>query len=68
MSYDIVITIMILSSLLQFKNIRIQTIVDFKYSRHQVNAPLIHILKINKLMNETGILLNTHVSFAEKIE
>ena len=68
MSYDIVITIMILSSLFQLKNIGIQTIVNFKYSRHQVNALLNHILKVNNLMEENGILLNTHVSFAEKIE
>ena len=41
-------------------------IVNFEYSGHQVNALLIHILKVNNLMEEHGILLN--VSFAEKIE
>ena len=68
MTYDIVITIMILSSLFQLKNIGIQTIVNFEYSGHQVNAISIHILKVNNLMEENGILLNTYVSFAEKIE
>ena len=56
------------TSLFQLKNIGIQTIVNFEYSGHQVNAILIHILKVNNLMEENGILLNTYVSFAEKIE
>ena len=56
------------TSLFQLKNIGIQTIVNFEYSGHQVNAILIHILKVKNLMEEYAILLNTYVSFAEKIE
>ena len=56
------------TSLFQLKNIGIQTIVNFEYSGHQVNAILIHILKVNNLMEEYAILLNTYVSFTEKIE
>ena len=68
MSYDVVINIMILSSLFQLKSIGIKTVVNLEYSGHQVNALLICILKVNNLMEENGILLNPYVSFTEKIE
>ena len=68
MSYDIVINIMILSSLFHLKNIGIKTVVNLEYGGHQVNALSIRILKVNNLMEENGILLNPYVSFTEKIE
>ena len=68
MSYDIVMNIMILSSLFQLKNIGIKTVVNLEYVGHQVNELLIRILKVNNVMEENGILLNPYVSFTEKIE
>ena len=57
---------MILSSLFQLKSIGSETVVNFEYSVHQVNALIIHILKVNNLMEEHGIQLNTYVSLAKR--